>query len=125
MAFRAANFPVIIDSQGESTNPVATTVMADTGALTSGTGGYTLTGGGVYEVLVVASATALAEFAVQRRNAANGANVGDVQIFYVAASGCVSVPFRFEAENGERFRVVMNANLTGDAVANITAQRVA
>ena len=124
MAQRQAFYPVIRDSQGEQTNPTTATVMADTGALIDTSTAYT-GGGGIYEVLVSLSATALAEFVVQRRNVANGASVGDVFVFYCPANAGRDVPLRFEVEAGERIRVMMNANLTGDAVANITAQRVA
>jgi hypothetical protein len=78
----------------------------------------------VYEVLVVFSASATAVFQVERRNAANDATVGDVPIVLVAANTPVAIPFRFEAENGERFRIMMQTNLTGDAYGTITAQRV-
>ena len=128
MAQRLANYPMYSDSQGEATNPTTATVMADTGILGTLRPGSTDAywgGGGIYEVLVTTSATAVAEFVLQRRNVANNANVGDVHIFYVPANQTVAIPFRMEAEAGERFRVMMNANLTGDAVANVQAQRVA
>lgn len=120
MSFRQANFPVIRDSQGEQTNPTTATVMADSGALSEVVGG-----GGIYEALVIVSTTVNAEFVVQRRNTANDGNVGDVHVFYASANNTVSVPFRFEVERNERIRVMMNANLTGDAVANVIVQRVA
>ncbi len=116
MANRLSNYPIIRDSQGEKTNPTGgTTVLADTAALD----------GGIYEVLVVASASAAAEFVVQVRNAANDANIGDTHIFYAPANTPVSVPFRFEIDADQRVRVLCNADLTGDAVANVFAQRVA
>jgi hypothetical protein len=120
MAQRAANYPIVRDSQGEQTNPTTATVMADTGELDAEEGG-----GGIYEALVVASASATAEFQVQVRNTANSGNVGDTHIFYAAANTPVAIPFRFEVERDERIRVMMNANLTGDAVVNLIAQRVA
>lgn len=120
MAQRAANYPIIRDSQGEQTNPDTTTVMADTGAITAAQGG-----GGIYEALVIASASAAAEFVVQVRNTANSGNTGDVHIFYAPAGSPVAVPLRFEITLSERVRVMMNAALTGDAVASIFLQRVA
>lgn len=130
MAQRSANYPLYIDQVATATNPTSGTVMADTAQL-----GYAKTkddtttayygGEGLYEVLVTASASAAAVFTLQRRNTANDANVGDTLTFRVAAGSTVSVPFRLEARSGERFRVVMGANLTGDAEASITAQRVA
>lgn len=120
LSSRFANFPVVRDSQGETTNPTTTTVMADTGAIPADLGGT-----GVYEVLVVASASARAEFLVQQRNIQNDANVGDAHVFYVPTDVPVAVPFRFYIEVGERVRVMMNANLTGDAAVSVIAQRVA
>lgn len=117
---RQANYPVLIGSEGELTNPSSGDVAADSGAIASEDGG-----GGVYEALVNVSSTALAEFAVQRRNAANGANVGTAPIIYCPANSGRDPVFRFEIERGERIRVVLNANLTGTCVANITVQRVA
>lgn len=117
---RVANFPVIRDSQGEQTNPTTTVVLADTDELGDAAGGT-----GTYEVLVVASATATAEFVVQLRNRANSVNVGDVHIFYVAANTTVSVPLRYSVESGQRVRVLINTNLTGDAVVSVFAQKVA
>lgn len=131
MANRLSNYPLLTDSQGEQTNPTTATVMADTGALgnayTSDIGAQTYYkgGGGIYEVTGSASATATAEFVIQLRNAANGANVGDTQVFYCGANTTVPFFFKFEVENGQRIRVMMNTNLTGDAVVDITAQRVA
>ena len=117
---RKANFPVLRASIGEATNPTATTVMADLGALNDNAGGT-----GTYEALVVASATALAEFSIQLRNANNSGNVGVEHIFYVTANSATAIPFRFTVELNQRLRVVMNANLTGDAVVNLQAQKVA
>lgn len=120
MAQRASNYPVVRDSQGEQTNPTTSTVLADTGELDAEEGG-----GGIYEVLVVASCTVAAEFVVQVRNTANDGNVGDTHVFYVAASTPAAVPFRFEIERDQRIRVLPNAAITGDAVASVFAQRVA
>jgi hypothetical protein len=120
MAQRAANYPIVRDSQGEQTNPTTATVMADTGELDAEEGG-----GGIYEALVVLSASATAKFQVEVRNAANGATVGDAHIVYAAANTPVAIPFRFEIERDQRIRVMMNANLTGTAAVNLVAQRVA
>ena len=103
----------VIQSNGEITNPT-TNVMADTGRLRSG----------FYEVLVVASASAAAEFVIQRRSVGSLSTVGSGIIFYAPASQAVAVPARFEVGENENIRVMMNANLTGDAVATITAQRI-
>lgn len=120
MADRSANFPIVRDTQGTQTNPTTATVMADTGAITAAQGGA-----GIYEVLVTGSASASAIFSVQVRNAANDGNIGDVHSFRVAANTTVAIPYRFELlERSQRFRVMMHTNLTGDAEANVVAQRV-
>lgn len=115
MALRQAGYPVVRDSQGEKTNPTTATVLADTGELA----------GGIYEITIVSSASALGEFQVERRNAANDATVGDVIHFYSPANTTVSFIFPFEIEPDERVRVIPQTNLTGDAVVTIIAQRVA
>jgi len=115
MSYRNANYPIVRASEGEKTNPTLAALAADSGALQ----------GGIYEVLVTAAQTALAEYSVQRRNAANGANVGVEMVIYGPANNTIAVPFRFEVEAGERVRVVMNAALTGDSVVTLTSQQVA
>ncbi len=119
MAQRHANYPVVIDTQGESTNPTTSTILADTGQL-----GDVQGGGGIYEVLATFSASADAEFTIQRRNAGNTATVGDAPIIYVPAKNTVAIPFRFEIEKNERVRITMDSNLTGVGVASVTAQKV-
>jgi hypothetical protein len=84
----------------------------------------TSTGGGVYDVEVYGAATATCEMALQVRNAANDANVGDAHVFYVGANATVRLSVPLEVEGGQRIRVVANANLTGDAVASVFAKRV-
>lgn len=123
MAVRLSNYPILVKQTATATNPTGGQVMADTGALQFGTGGYG-NGAGIYEILVTASASATALFVLQRRNAANSANVGDTVTFRVLANTTVAIPFRLEAESSERFRVVMGpAGVTGDAEASITIQR--
>lgn len=129
MAQRQANYPLYVDQVATATNPSSAQVMADTGPLGAAkTKDDTTTayygGEGLYEILVSASASAAAVFTLQRRNTANGANVGDTFTFRVPAGATTAIPFRLEAASGERFRVVMGAALTGDAEASIIAQRV-
>lgn len=109
------NLPLVVDSQGEKTNPTTSTVLADTGALT-----YP----GVYEFLVVASASAAAQMQVQHRNVANDAVVSDACGFYLAASAPAEFRGRFFINTSERIRVMMDDNLTGTAFVNIFAWRV-
>lgn len=116
MARALGNYPTTVDSQGEQNNPTTASVMADTGALTPG----------VYEILVMASASADAQMQVEHRNAANDGVVSDTAIFYIAGGSGAEFRGRYDINTtSERFRVMMNGNLTGDAVATIFAWRVA
>lgn len=103
-----------VETAGETTNPADNAVVADTGALNEG----------IYEFRIFFGATAAAHFAVQRRNAANGANVGDVPIIYAAAGQTGCYPFRLSLEAGERVRVTMDDALTGDASCIINGEKL-
>lgn len=116
---RIANYPIIRSCKGEITNPDTSSILADTGEIKNSDGGS-----GTWEILIVASANAAAEFAVQHRNSTNTGTQGDVMIFYTPTSVPCAVPFRFDLQTGERIRVTMNTALTGDAVVSLTAQRV-
>lgn len=106
-------YPVTLDASVDTTNPTTTTILADTGALP----------GGVYEARFVFGASAAAIFAIQRRNAANDANVGDAVNVYCPANDSKHLALRWELEVNERLRVTMQTNLTGDASAAVSAQR--
>jgi hypothetical protein len=103
-----------VDSQGEQTNPADDAVVADTGALDAG----------MYEVLVTASSSADAQFALQRRNAANDTTVGDVIGFYTATSTPVQLIFTLFVDHSQRLRVIMDDALTGTCWVSIVATRV-
>ena len=113
MAFRDFGNPPLIASEGEKTNPAADTLMADTGALRNRS----------YEVRVVFAADAPASFRVERRNAANGANVGATTIVRVPANSAAQTGMLFRVEVGERVRVVMHETLAaGHASATLQAE---
>lgn len=117
MSERQVNEAPIIDSQGELTDPADDTVVADTGQITSP---------GLYDILVLAVASASAQVKLQHRNAANTANVDDESGIYVPANQSVVVPWRFAINNkNERIRVIMDDALTGTMWCSINAQRVA
>lgn len=97
-------------SEGELTNPADDALCADTGAVAFS---------GVYEFLVTIGASAAAHFQVQRRNAANGANVGAVPIAYGPAGQSGQYRFFFNLVAGERVRVVMDDALTGTVAVSI------
>ena len=105
--------PPVIDSQGELTNPVDTTLAADTGALAPG----------IYDVLIVSSASANAQLFIQRRNVANDANVGDVSSFYTPAAQSNEFRCRYFVDKNERLRVIMDGGITGTAAVTIYAHR--
>lgn len=106
-------YPVHLSASADTTNPTTASILADTGALE----------GGVYDVRVVLGASAAAKFAVQRRNAANDANVGDVIIIYCAANVGLVHTLLTELEPNERIRITMATNLTGTAAASVASQR--
>jgi len=110
-----SQWPSIVDSQGEKTNPTTTTVMADTGVV----------GTGVYDVTAVLAAAANAQVQIQHRNAANDGAASDAVVVYVLANDSRVVTLRFACTaRSERFRVMMDGNLTGVGVASIEAHRV-
>lgn len=102
-------------TQGELTDPTAGTVTADSGAVALG---------GNYEVIVTLGASAPAQFQLQRRNAANGANVGNVPIIYGPAGQSGQYRFLYRLEPTERVRVVMDDNLTGTAVVSLNLEQL-
>jgi len=104
--FRAyGNSPRGPFTEGEQTNPADDALMADTGALAAGS----------YEVIATIGASASAHFALQRRNADNDENVGDVPVLYGPAGQSGQYRFLYRVEAGERLRVVMDDSLTGTA----------
>lgn len=96
---------------GEQTDPADDFVMADSGALTHG---------GTYEVIVTAGASVAAQFQVQRRNTANGANVGNVPLIYALAGQSGQYRFWFTVEKSERIRVVMDDAVSGTQTAVVS-----
>jgi hypothetical protein len=106
--FGAGNPPIGPETEGPLTDPTSGTLMADSGAVP-----HT----GLYRAYVGCNSTAAATFSIQRRNAANGANVGDVLTKYV--TGTAQFVYLFNLVASERVRVVMGANLTGNAAADV------
>lgn len=108
--FASGNSPTWA-SEGALTNPTAGDVAADTGAQLAG----------LYDVRVVVGGTAAAAFTINRRNAANAADVGDQPVLYTAANTSQAAQLTMTLEAGERVRVTVGA-LTGEACAVITAE---
>jgi hypothetical protein len=111
--FALGNAP-ILNSVAISTNPTAGTVMADSGAVPYA---------GLYEVNVIIGQSAAATFTIQRRNAANGANVGSTVDLFGAAGQSGQYRLLYTLEITERVRVVMQANLTGTAAAAVQIEQ--
>lgn len=95
-------------SEGEKTNPSAADVLATTPAMPAG----------AYEVLVTAGGSAAADFALQVRNAPNGATVSSVVIKGPAGQ---SGQYRFFVQlvRDQVVRVVMDDALTGTAAVGL------
>lgn len=104
----------ILDSQGEQTNPGTSTVLADSGAVPFK---------GLYEVRIVIGGSVASQFQVQRRNAANGATVGDVVGLYGAAGQSSQFILNYYLDAGERVRVVPDDAITGTAFCSITVEQ--
>jgi hypothetical protein len=105
-----SNAPVV-ESNGVQTNP-AGTVMADTGVLPSNK----------YELHVIAGGTATGVFTIERRNAANGANVGDTVAVRTVANQSQQFTLYYFLNTNERLRVI--ATGTGDFEATVVADRL-
>lgn len=114
MADYAVGNKAVFKSVAEATNPTTGTVMADSGALTAGN----------YVVGVIVGQSAVARYTVQRRNAANGANVGDTLVLYGAAGQSGQYQLRTPLEAGERIRVVMTADLTGTSSVLVNTEKL-
>jgi hypothetical protein len=114
MTLRSYGNPPVLVGEGIKADPTANTVMADTGTLPMG----------LYEMRIFAGADALAKFQIQRRNAANGANVGAAPILFAAAGQTAQYVLTVSLETNERVRVLMYASLSGNADVTIQYERV-
>lgn len=104
---------IVFESAGQLTNPSAGDVAADTGALAAGT----------YELRYVVGGSVASISTINRRNAANGAAVGDQPLIYAAAGASQTGRLTMTLETDERVRITVGA-LTGTYCALITAERL-
>lgn len=113
MAKRDYGNPPQVFSEGTQTDPTTTDVLADTDKQSAG----------LYEVRVFVGGAVDATYAVQRRNAANDANVGDA---IVLRGGTTTAEYvlTLTLETDERVRVLPSANVTGDVEAAIQIERL-
>jgi len=102
-------------TEGEKTNPIDSALMATSGALALA---------GNYEVIATIGASAPAHFALERRNVADDANVGNVPIIYGPAGQHGQYRFLFHVEIGERLRVIMDDALTGSAAVTLNLEKL-
>lgn len=100
-------------SEGELTNPLDEALTADTGALDRGN----------YEFLITVGASAAADVRIERRNAANGANVGNTLVLKAPAGQSGQYRLLYSVDQGERVRVLMDDALTGTIAVGINGEQ--
>lgn len=108
--------PTILDTPatgGQLAAPVINTVIADTGALAAGN--YS-----AYIVIAQDKSVSQNDYALQRRDSANAANVW-TQLFSTrdAAQSVVVLTFAFTVLASERLRIIMNTAGAGTVQASI------
>lgn len=96
----------------EQTNPTTSVIMANLGEVPAG----------LYEVLVIASASANAKFQVEQKDIKTGISYVNPKIFYIPANN----PAEFRTfvritAPGVKLRVMMNTSLTGTAAVTLQA----
>lgn len=119
MAERSPGNKPVLASAGKQTNPADQTVHADTGALLDAGALKDKT----FEIRVIAGGSAAAIWQIQRRNAANAANVGPSPYsFYTIANGSGEFVIVTPLAAGERVRVTNDGAITGTTAATIHAE---
>ena len=116
MAIRAMDNVPVLDASAKLTDPAQDAVVADSGAVATK---------GLYEVRFILGASAAATMKLQRRNAANSGNVGDIPIVFVPAGASAEFILNYSLDASERVRAVMEAALTGDAAGAIQIEALA
>lgn len=119
MAFREVGNVPILASAGKQTNAADQAVHADTGVLNDANNQRTK----LFEVRVVAGGSVAILWQIQRRNAANGANVSpSPYTFYTAAGQSAEFVLLTPIAPGERVRVTTDGGYTGTGAATIQAE---
>lgn len=98
-------------TQGRITNPGVSSVLADSGPLSSGTS---------YSPHIVISSTVAIQVVLQRRDSANTATLQE-HIFPIAANQPFNLPIQgvIDIAEGERLRLMPNAAATGIAQGSL------
>lgn len=103
-------------TDGATSNPTSSVVLADTGAIA------TL---GTYLARVAISTDAAGAINVQLRNAANNDNSKEMRRYLAANANLDFIwPFRVDTAN-QRLRVIPNATITGNLSASIDLEKLA
>lgn len=119
MAERAPGNKPVLASAGKQTNATDQFVHADTGALQDAAAIKDKT----YEIRVVAGGSVAAVWQIQRRNAANNANIApSPYTFYTIAGGSAEFVIVTPIAAGERVRVTNDGAITGTTAATIHAE---
>lgn len=114
MATRTVSYAPLYFTATPTTNPTSGTVIVDSGALTQG----------MYELRLLPGASAAALFTLQHRDSTNASNIAAISI-RAAAGQTAEYVLKFAVNSNERIRLVMGANLTGDAEGALQIERIA
>ncbi len=101
----------VVATEGKKSNPSASTILADTGAIAR-TGDYHthlfIEAVGWAKVGAADGTT----FIIEHRNAANTANIRSMEINFLAAQNVI-IPYVAEMADGERVRVIQGGTIPG------------
>lgn len=119
MPIRDLGNPVFLANAGKQTNPTDQFVHADTGVLNPATSGRTK----FFELTITLGGSVAAVWQIQRRNAANGANVApSPYTVYTIAGQSTVIWMTMPIDPGERVRVTNDGAVVGTTAASIMAE---
>jgi hypothetical protein len=114
MAGPSASYGPVNNFGAVTTNPLAaSSVLADTGALSAG----------LYEVRIFVGCSVAAIFKVQHRDSTNASTNSTINL-RAAAGQTAEYVLKYDVNTNERIRVLPQANITGDAEVSLQAVRV-
>jgi hypothetical protein len=115
MAFRDLGNKPLLDTQGLQTNAADQTVHADPGVLNANGARRKF-----FEVRCICGGSVAAVWQLQRRNAANGANVApSPYTFYTAAGQSSEFVVLIQVEETERIRLTNSGAITGTTAGSL------
>lgn len=119
MPIRDIGNTVFNATAGKQTNPADQFVHADTGVLIGAGSGRSK----MFELTITVGGSVAAIWQIQRRNAANGANVApSPYTVYTLAGQSTTVWMTTQIDPGERVRVTNDGAITGTTAASIMAE---